>query len=87
MTFLNFANVKMDIIIDDNPLKQNLYTPGTNTIIKSSDYLLDLKKSDKVLFIPLAWNFFTEIKKRVKVKRNNSNDLFVEYFPNLNITQ
>ena len=39
MTFLNFANTKMDVIIDDNPLKQDLYTPGTNTIIKSAEYI------------------------------------------------
>ena len=37
MTLLNFADVKLDYIIDDNPLKQNLYTPGTNIEIKSID--------------------------------------------------
>ena len=87
MTFLNFANTKMDIVIDDNPLKQNLYTPGTNTIIKPASYIKTFDQSDKILFIPLAWNFYKEIKKRIKNERNNSNDLFVEYFPNLNITK
>jgi len=77
----------MDVVIDDNPLKQNLYTPGTNTIIKPASYIKTFNQSDKILFIPLAWNFYKEIKKRIKDERNNSNDLFVEYFPNLNITK
>ena len=29
-TFLNFTDVKLDYVIDDNELKQGLYTPGTN---------------------------------------------------------
>jgi hypothetical protein len=84
-TFLNFGKINLDFIIDDNPLKQNLYTPGRNIKIVSSDFLLTLNEDQKVAFIPLAWNFFDEIKTRVKNKRNNSNDLFVKYFPNLSI--
>jgi len=81
MTFLNFANVKMDFIIDDNPLKQGLYTPGNNTEIKSIDFLNDYSDDDKIVFVPLAWNFFKEIKKRVKKVRDNKNDIYIKYFP------
>lgn len=84
-TLLNFGKIKLDFIIDDNPLKQNLFTPGMNIPIVSSDALLTIKEESKIIFVPLAWNFYTEIKERIKKKRNNSNDLFIRYFPNLNI--
>ena len=31
MTFLNFADVELDVIIDDNELKQELYTRYEHT--------------------------------------------------------
>ena len=85
MTLLNFANIALDYVIDDNPLKQNLYTPGMNIPIYGVDKLLELNQQDKVLFVPLAWNFFEEIKTRIKTKRNVNSDLFVKYFPNIEI--
>lgn len=85
MTFLNFANVKMDYIIDDNPLKQGLFTPGNNTEIKSIHFLTNYDDNDKIVFVPLAWNFFNEIKKRVKKVRDNKNDIYVKYFPKFTV--
>jgi hypothetical protein len=84
-TLLNFADIFLDKIIDDNPLKQNLFTPGMNIPIVSSDILTSINHNDKIAFIPLAWNFYKEIKERIKKKRNNNNDLFVKYFPIINI--
>lgn len=80
MTVLNFMKVKLDVIIDDNPLKQDLYTPGMNILIKSSDYIYTYSDKDKILFVPLAWNFFNEIKDRILKIRNNPNDKFITYF-------
>ena len=71
-TFLNYAGVKLDYIIDDNPLKQGYF-----------DILDSYSEEDKILFIPLAWNFFKEISQKIKTKRNNSNDKFLKYFPKL----
>jgi|TARA_R100000008_G_C3579883_1_gene167746 SAM-dependent methyltransferase len=85
MTFLNFADVKLDVIIDDNPLKQELYTPGTNIPIKSIEHLKSYNESDKILFIPLAWNFYDEIRKRIKDVRDNDNDWFLKYFPKVKL--
>jgi hypothetical protein len=85
-TLLNFGNIHLHAIIDDNPLKQNLYTPGMKIQITSSDFLLNIEPSAKVVFIPLAWNFYKEIKTRIKTKRDNPNDLFVKYFPQLEIS-
>jgi len=76
-TFLNFSKVPFDMIIDDNPLKQGLYTPGSSVGIVGSDVLNTFTEDDKILFVPLAWNFFKEIRERIITKRNNFNDVFL----------
>jgi 2-polyprenyl-3-methyl-5-hydroxy-6-metoxy-1,4-benzoquinol methylase len=83
-TLLNFGNIKLDYIIDDNLLKHNLLTPGQNILIKSIDILKEYQPTDKLIIIPLAWNFFDEIVHRVKKVRNNNNDIFITYFPEYN---
>ena len=85
MTLLNFAQVDLDFIIDDNPLKQGLLTPGRNTKICSIDALKQYTDSDKILFVPLAWNFYEEIRERIKKVRNNKNDMFLKYFPTVKL--
>ena len=76
-TFLNFARIPLDIIIDDNKLKQGLFTPGSSIEIVGSEILSTYTEDDKVLFIPLAWNFFKEIKQRILSVRNNPSDIFL----------
>ena len=85
MTFLNFVNIKLDVIIDDNELKHNLYTPGTNVQIKPNVFLKQYKEHDKILFIPLAWNFYDEIRDRILKVRDNKNDKFLRYFPTVKV--
>lgn len=85
MTFLNFADVELDYILDDNELKHHLYTPGTNVPIKPNGFLKQYKESDKILFIPLAWNFYNEIQERILKTRDNKNDWFLRYFPEVKL--
>lgn len=85
-TLLNFANIELDVIIDDNPLKQGKFTPGTGIPIVSIDYLTRLNEETKVLFVPLAWNFFKEIKSKIQTARSNTNDQFLKYFPQVETT-
>ncbi len=80
-TLLNSAKIKLDAIIDDNPLKQGLYSPGMNVPIVPIEYLDSFADDARVMFVPLAWNFYKEIKQRIKAKRTNENDLFLRYFP------
>lgn len=84
-TLLNYIDFPLDLIIDDSPLKQNMYAPGTNSPIKSIETLKEYSKEDKILFMPLAWNFFNEISQRIKTVRNQPNDLFLKYFPKVEI--
>ena len=78
-TLLNYINYKLDHIIDDNPMKCGYLTPGMDIPICSIDVL----KNDyqKVCFVPLAWNFYAEIKSRIQQVRNSPNDVYIKYFP------
>ncbi len=61
-TLLNYCNInnnKIRAIIDNNKLKQGLYTPGTNIKIISLEEGMKLKPD---IIIILAWNFSKEIK-------------------------
>lgn len=85
MTLLNYTGIHLDYIIDDNPLKQNKFTPGSSIPIVSFDILTELK--GPCVFVPLAWNFFDEIREKIKRKRDNEFDLFVRYFPEVKVTK
>lgn len=88
MTLLNAAglnNDDFDFIVDDNPLKQGRFTPGSNIEIVSSDVIPSIASEDCVMFVPLAWNFFKEIRMKIKQKRDNANDVFLTYFPEVSI--
>jgi hypothetical protein len=80
-TLLNFGNINLDLILDDNPLKQNTFTPGMSIEVTDTKILDSFNEEDKILFVPLAWNFFSEIKSKIKSSRNNPNDRFLKYFP------
>lgn len=93
MTLLNAGNIILDGIVDDNPLKHGLYTPGSNiriyppSVIKPYDpntFEFDPYFIDKdIVIIPLAWNFFDEIYKKVKEMRPRNSDIFIKYFPEI----
>jgi SAM-dependent methyltransferase len=84
-TFLNFAKIELDFIVDDNELKWGLLTPGMNIPIKSPAYLTEI--SENIALVVLAWNFFDEIIKRVKLLRPTHQDTFMRYFPKFSICQ
>jgi 2-polyprenyl-3-methyl-5-hydroxy-6-metoxy-1,4-benzoquinol methylase len=86
MTFLNYTGVRLEFIVDDNPLKQGKYTPGSNIPVVAPEFMETLG-SDKVCWLVLAWNFFDEICERIKTARPNSNDMFLTYFPRMRLIQ
>lgn len=79
MTLLNYSSLKLDFIIDDNPLKQGRLTPGSNIPIYPASKLDEYEGA--ICFVPLAWNFFDEIVDKIKRQRNNKHDRFIRYFP------
>src|SRR3989338_1953097 len=65
-TLLNFCNIGteyIDYVIEDNPLKIGLYTPGTHIPVVGSK-ILDDKTPNYILI--LAWNFAKEILEKTK---------------------
>ena len=82
-TFLNFSKVKFEIIIDDNKLKQNKFCPGSKIPIKSLNFIKNYKNN--IYIVPLAWNFYKEIKKRVISVRRKNKDKFIVFFPKFKI--
>lgn len=83
MTLLNASGIELDAVVDDNPLKQGLYCPGTSIPVVSSEYIKDLPTDDLVVFVPLAWNFYKEIVAKINSIRKNDKDIFLRYFPAL----
>ena len=84
MTLINAGNLYFDFVIDDNPMKQGKYCPGSHIPVVSIDEL-DKYADTPIIFIPLAWNFFDEISAKIKAKRNNPNDKFLKYFPKVTV--
>jgi SAM-dependent methyltransferase len=85
MTLLNASQIPMDCVVDDNPLKQGLYCPGTTIPVVSSEYIRSIPDNEHVVFVPLAWNFYTEISKKIRAIRNNTDDMFLRYFPTIKV--
>ena len=86
-TLLNFMKYKslsnfplLEYIVDENPLKQNLYTPGTKIIVSSP---LTLSNDTRPLAILiLAWNFIEEIKNKISsLRSSNSPTILIVPFP------
>ena len=80
-TFLNFCGFNqnnLELIIDNNSMKQNLYSPGTN--IKIVNFENGLKLKPDAIFI-LAWNFKDEIIKECKSAGYKGN--FIIPFPSI----
>lgn len=92
MTVLNMGQIQLDTIIDENELKIGKYTPGQNIHIQDFEMLdrdtcfpNSSAQNSKIAFVPLAWNFYDELREKIKLRRNNENDVFVKYFPKLEI--
>ena len=69
----------MDYIVDDNPLKWDKYSPGSKIPVVDPTRL-ESENPEHLVVVPLAWNFFEEIKKRTEniIKEKVS---YVRYFP------
>jgi len=83
-TLLNYTQVPLACIIDDSPLKQGLYTPGRHIPIISADQLADYVDPTQCVYMPLAWNFFEEIRTRLQTHLNTPVE-FIRYFPKVGV--
>lgn len=63
LNYCRFDTKNIRYIIDDNPLKEKLYTPGSHIRVVNSK-ILDMDKPEYILI--LAWNFKDEIISKTK---------------------
>lgn len=84
-TLLNYAEIDLEYIVDDNPMKCGLLTPGRNIPIENNERLF--QEPGPVAILVLAWNFFEEIRKRVIQSRGAANDWWIEYFPAVKVSR
>lgn len=85
-TLLNYIKFKLDYILDDSDIKFNLYTPGMNIPIFPNTHMVQDCILGKLIILPLAWNFFNEIREKViNITPENCNILFIKYFPSIEI--
>lgn len=62
-------NTLIDYIIDENPLKQGLLTPGSNIPVVPVSLLSTI--NSKTIIIVSAWNFYKEIREKLETTLKN----------------
>jgi hypothetical protein len=62
-----------------------MWTPGTSIPIYGQEALQQYSDISKICFVPLAWNFFEEIKEKILSKRQNAPCVFLQYFPEVRL--
>jgi 2-polyprenyl-3-methyl-5-hydroxy-6-metoxy-1,4-benzoquinol methylase len=82
-TLINASGISLEYIVDDNPLKQGLFTPGARIPIVPPSELSH--EAGKLCVVPLAWNYFAEIKGRCLNYINTKELVFVKYFPEFEV--
>ena len=82
MNYFELDKGLIDYIIDDNPLKQDKYSPLLHIPVVSSDHLLGDSQPDYLLI--LAWNFAESIIEKVK-NSNNFTGKYIIPLPNAKI--
>ena len=82
-TVLCYSNIYLEYIIDENPLKINLYSPKMNIPIVSIDHFIN-DTTDKIVVLILAWNFSNEIKEKLRLYKGTKDVYVIEsYFPEI----
>jgi SAM-dependent methyltransferase len=76
-TLLNYCNIgknSLDYIVDENRLKQNMYTPGTHIPILPTRAIQDSRPDYALL---LAWNYATEIFEKERAYREEGGKFII----------
>ena len=81
-TMLNYFELDLDYIVDDNEMKWDYLTPGRNIPIKSPEAMKD---EDELYIVILAWNFFDEIVEKIG-KITGKKHHYIRYVPEVSCT-
>jgi len=83
-TLLNYTKLKLDYIVDDNPMKWDYLTPGMDIPIVPPEYIAEETLGIDILV--LSWNFYKEIAKKVQDLRGPGRTNLVRYIPEIKVT-
>lgn len=89
-TVLCYANIFLDYIIDENPLKIGLFSPKMDIPIVNIDHFINdtNNENNKFVVVILAWNFAREIKEKIKINKGKKEIIIIEaYFPEIVINE
>jgi hypothetical protein len=81
-TLLNWMGLRLEYIVDDNPMKQGLLAPGTEIPVVPPERLAG--EREPVAVLALAWNFLDEIRSRVRAM-GGPRHRFVRCFPRVEV--
>jgi SAM-dependent methyltransferase len=80
-TFINFAEINFDHIFDDTPLKIGRLSPAGGCVVSDPKHLVRIESP--ILVVIPAWNFGSEILEKIRRIRNNADDRYLTYFPQM----
>lgn len=83
-TFLNFSQINLSYMIDENPLKQNRFTPGMSIPVYKPEKVKEEPR--RIAFVLTAWNFKDEIIHKIRLLRPTANDIVMTYFPSVTLS-
>ncbi len=81
-TMLNYFELDLDYIVDDNEMKWGYLTPGRNIPIKSTQAIAE---EDELYIVILAWNFYDEIVEKIE-NIAGKNHHYIRYVPEVSCT-
>lgn len=84
ITFINSTKIKPDFLLDESPYKIGLFAPGSLCKVESLNSISKYSFNEPCLFIISAWNFRTELVKKIKMIGAPGNSIFLSYFPEVN---
>ena len=78
-TFINFSGVTLDAIVDANPRKQGLISPGGGVPVIAPEALADIPEA--CAFLIPAWNYRAEISEHIRQFHGRPGDVGIIYYP------
>lgn len=78
-TFINFAKLEFDYILDDTPQKISKMSPAGGCVVSNPNILSQIQ--GPIFVVIPAWNFRSEIIAKIRLNRGVEEDFCLTYFP------
>lgn len=81
---INYCGLDLDYVVDDTPLKQGRFIPGTGIPVVMADVLAG--EPSPINIVVLAWNWLDEVARRVQSLRGDV-DRLITYVPEVSVRE